>query len=721
MDDVKLTLNIRHPPTNSDALTKAATKKKASIETIEDAWIRIFAMKNTEPVVKKLHTVKRAMEAGKVGRIKPSGRFSKSEALEIWRVLDAEIQAQRLRDMVDNMPDNYELITTKPAFERFIKLLESEEEIVFDVETTGTDVWEDHIVGHVISAVKANIHAYIPTKHDEGDQLPHEYVSEGLRPIYEDASVGKIAHNAKFDMHMLDRDGITLRGLTWDTMEAMKLLNENEMSYALKPLVTKYLDDQSSTYGQLFGNCGFNEIGLEEAVAYAAKDGDVTLRLRDFQRKHMQMMPEVFEYFTTVEMPLVPIIVETEKEGYIIDLDFAGSYGKELTQQVEVLSERVFGGLGDINLNSPAQLKPAIESYIGRTIENTNADYTLKPLAKEYPIIQDLLDYRELSKLLSTYVDALPTLIKKKTGRVHAGIYQNGARTGRFSSGSDKTEGSVSKDGLINVQNQPPEARGMFVAPTGYYIVGADFSAQEVRLIASQSKEQILLDAFAAGRDAYATLASEFFNKPYEECFKNPDGSDTEERKQMKVVLLQSIYGASKYGIATSLEITPDEAEKFRLAFFKKYRKIDAFIKETQAFANKHGFVWIGDKARKRRLPEAKGYIRRYDPKRNRAMRQGPNARIQGLAAIQTKITLVELDKVAKERGWKHFGAIHDEILVLMPDTAAEKDFRILNEVMTQSFLIDGVENKTDIEIQRRWSDSITLDEFLSGKEVPKL
>lgn len=712
MDDVKLTLNIRHPPTNSDALTKAATKKKASIETIEDAWIRIFAMNNSPPDVKRLHAVKRGMEAGQVGRDSPDKRFSKAEALRMWRVLDAEIQASRLREMVETMPDNYRLITDKPAFERFVKLLESEDEIVFDVETTGTDIWTDHIVGHVITAVKADIHAYIPTKHDEGEQLPHEYVTEGLRPIYEDASVGKIAHNSGFDIHMLDRDGVTLRGLTWDTMEAMKLLNENEMSYALKPLVTKYLKEDSQTYGELFGNRGFNEIPLDEAVAYAAKDGDVTLRLRDFQRTHMQKMPEVYEYFTTVEMPLIDIIVATEKEGYEIDLDFAAKYGEELRKEAEEAGRKVFGELGDINLNSPVQLKTAIETYIGKPIENTDAKQTLKPLSKEYPIIAELLKYRETNKLLTTYIDALPTLIKEKTGRIHTQFNQNGAKTGRFSSGGG---------GSFNVQNQPSKARSMFVAPSGYYLVGADFSAQEVRIIASVSGEQVLLDAFAEGRDAYASLASEFFDKPYTECYKLPDGSDTEERKRMKVVLLMSMYGASKYGLAQALDITPDEATKFLRDFFNKYRKIDAFIKETQDYANKHGFVWIGDKQRKRRLPEAKGNSHQYDPKRNRAMRQGPNARIQGLAAIQTKVTLVELDKVAKQRGWKHFGAIHDEILLLMPESATEEDFRILNEVMTQSFRIEGVENRTDIEIQRRWSDSITLDEFLSGKEVPKL
>lgn len=718
MNKPKLTLNIRQPTESSKAkeAIKTATKRKADAnETIDDAWLRILSMKNSDADQRKLIEVRAAMAEGLIGR-EPSAaakRFSKAEALRLWRVLDADKQARRLREMVEEMPPNYWLITDEAKLDEFLALLASEQEIVFDVETTGTDVWSDYIVGHVISAVKADVHAYIPTKHKtDAKQLDNDYVVQALKPYYEDENIGKIAHNACFDIHMLDREGVKLRGLTWDTLEAMIMLNENEPTYQLKPLVDKYLGIPSSTYGQLFGKNGFDEIELDVAVAYAAKDGDVTLKLRDFQRHHLAQMPSVLSYFEKVEVPLISIITETEKEGYEIDLDFARKYGEELHKESTVYGRRVFEVLGDINLNSPAQLKEAIEKHIGKTIENTDAKQTLKPLSKDYPIIADLLKYREINKLLSTYIDVLPTLIKEKTGRIHTQFNQNGAKTGRFSSGGG---------GSFNVQNQPYEARKMFVAPEGYYIVNADFSAQEVRIIASESGEQVLLDAFREGRDAYATLASRFFGLPYEDCYKNPDGSDTEYRKQMKVVLLSSMYGASKYGLAQSLGISVDEAEKFRVDFFKTYRKIDAFIKETQAFANKYGFVWIGDKMRKRRLPDAKGDIRRYDPKRNRAMRQGPNARIQGLAAIQTKVTLVELDKVARQRGWKHFGAIHDEIIVLMPTTATEEDFRILERVMTQSFRLAGVENKTDIEIQRRWSDSITLSEYLAGKEVPPL
>lgn len=718
MGSLNQTLNIRSPALRgmnndvSDNLREAVKRHMLHNESFDEAWGRIMAMKNGEADVRRLSEVKQAMEAGEIVRESEatSKRFSKAEALRMWRTLDERAAEQRLQEMVDNIPDNYRLITCEKELSRFLDVLADEDEIIFDVETTGVDVWEDHIVGHVITAVKADIHAYIPTKHvDPTPQLVNEYVNDVLRPIYEDSSIGKIAHNASYDIHMLDREGITLRGLTWDTLTAMRLLNENEPSNALKPLVTKYLHEPSQTYGELFGKKGFHEVPIAQALAYAAKDGDVTLKLRDFQRHHLAKMPSVLEYYEAVEMPLIPVVVEMEKEGYEIDLEYARKYGDELRKEAEDSRNKVVNALGDINLNSPIQLKTAIEELIGKDIENTDAKQTLKPLSKKWPAIAELLKYRETAKLLGTYVDALPEMIKAKTGRLHTQFNPNGAKTGRFSSRSP------------NLQNQPSEARSMFVAPSGYYIVNADFSSQEVRIIASESGEDVLLDAFAEGKDAYASLASEFFNKPYEECYKLPSGSDTEERKRMKVVLLMSMYGASKYGLAQALDITPEEATKFLDDFFKKYRKIDAFIKETHKFANRHGYVWVGDKQRKRRLPEAKGDIRRYDPNRTRAMRQGPNARIQGLAAIQTKMTMIKLHEVAKERGWRLYFTIHDEVGVLMPTTIGAEDIALFNEVMTTTMMLGGVDNGSDIEIQRRWGDSITADEYLNGKEVPSL
>src|SRR5699024_7433036 len=222
-----------------------------------------------------------------------------------------------------------------------------------------------------------------------------------------------IAHNAKFDIQMLRNNfDISIANLVWDTQEAMILLNENEPTKALKPLATKYLGDKSYTYGELFGDKGFDEIDLETALAYAAKDGDITYQLYEFQRKHLAQHGNILEYFETVEMSLLSIVSDMELRGYDIDTEYAERIAEDLRKQADDAHKRVVTEFGDdVNLNSPKQLKTAIERYIGKTIENTDAKKTLKPLAKDWPIISDLLEYREVSKLLSTYYDALPELI----------------------------------------------------------------------------------------------------------------------------------------------------------------------------------------------------------------------------------------------------------------------------------------------------------------------
>src|SRR5690625_205918 len=727
-------IRLNNPRPNEDkSLSKAAAKRRQNKETIEEAWIRIFNMKNSPTDEARLKSVKQAMENGVIGREPGSAgkRFSKAEALRLWMELEELERRNRLNDLVDNMPNNYVLVTNKKELEVVIEYLMEEDKIVFDVETTGTDVYNDKIVGHVLSATSVDTHYYVPTDHDDASmlQLNRVFVAKELRQLYEDATIKKIAHNAKFDVQMLKNDlNIELDGLYWDTMEAMRLLNEHEPSYALTTLATKYLRDNSHTYGELFGQVGFNEIDLETALAYAAKDGDLTYRLYEFQRYHLAKHGNMLDYFLNVEMPLMTIVSDIELRGYDIDTDHAKQYAEELRKQASKAHDNVVKHLGDINLNSPEQLKGAIEAHIGRTIKDTNAKNTLKPLAKEFPVIADLLEYREITKLLSTYYDALPQLINPKTGRIHTRLNQNGAKTGRFSSGGG---------GSFNIQNQSGDARKMFVAPEGHYIVNADFAAQEVRIIASLSQEEVLLDAFARGVDAYATLASRFFGKPYEECYKLPDGSDTPERSQMKVVLLSSMYGASKFGLSRTLGISVDEAEEFRQTFFDTYKKIGAFIDKAQAFAKRNGFVWIGDKARKRRLPDARKRPKRipygkywsdeYEDDRkhssaiSQAMRQAPNAMVQGLAAIQTKVTMIELDKLVKARGWQWFAPIHDEIVLYTGDDLSAEDIAEIDRIMTQSYLLDGVDKASDIEIQRRWGESITAEEYLNGTPVPGL
>lgn len=714
----KLTdISLNKPDESTKEAVKSAEKRKKSAdETLEEAWERILAMKNSDKDTERLLEVKAAMESGEIGREpvpegKRQGKFSKAEALRLYKVLVDKRRDDILRKMVEDTPDNYWLITDKAKLDEFLSILSEEEIIVFDVETTGPDIWKDYLVGHVITAVEADIHAYIPTKHNvDQPQLKHEYVIEKLRPIYENEAVKKIAHNAKYDIHILANEGIDVKGAVWDTLEAMRMLNENEPTFALKPLVSKYLRIPSLSYGDLFGKKGFNEVELDVALAYAAKDGDVTLKLYEFQRKHLAKMPEVLRYYETVEMPLIKVIVDMERLGYDIDLEYAEQYGKELKSKIDRLHVEIVEGLGDINLNSPTQLKPAIEKAIGRTIENTDAKKTLKPLAREFPIIKTLLEYREVMKLYSTYINALPELINEKTGKLHTVFNQNGAKTGRMSSGG----------GGVNLQNQPQEARRLFVAPPGYVILGGDWSQQEYRALTYFSQEPRLIENYEQGNDLYATVASEVFDKPIEEC-----GDGSVYRQQAKTIMLAVAYGTGARTLAMQLGKSQEEARKFLKSFDERFPVVAKWIERNREFVQRNGFVWMDKKQRKRRLPDAKN--RNSDFWYTSVYTQSTNAIIQGSAAIQTKATMIELDKLCKRKTaegngeWRLWCVVHDEALLLVPETITEQDIRDFEDVMLNTYKFGNIPNKCDIEIQRRWGESITAEEYLNGKEVPEL
>ncbi|MDQ0174434.1 DNA polymerase [Bacillus chungangensis] len=668
---------------------------------MEEAWARIFEMKNTAPDHRKLVEVRQAMADGQIGREPASvdKRFSKAEALRIWRQLEEKRQAEVLRQMVEETPDNYWLITDETKLAKFLSILETEKEIVFDVETTGTDIYSDYIVGHVITSVKADIHAYIPTKHKTNNkQLSNDLVNERLKPIYEDSSIGKIAHNAKFDIHMLRNEGIILRGLTWDTQVAMHVLNENERfnggSYQLKELVSKYLGIPSKTYGQLFGKKGFHEIELDIALAYAAKDGDVTLKLRNFQRRHLDKI-DLLKYYEQVENPTIGVSIEMEQAGFVLDIERAKALSKQLSNELAEVEQELRKHFGDINFNSPTQLSRKFyeDLRLGRhlpkgTKKSTDVK-TLEILAPHHEGIRILLQYREKTKLLGTYIDALPKQVRDD-GRIHGNFNQMGTVTGRFSANSP------------NLQNQPYFARQLFVAPPGQVILSGDFSQQEPRWLAHYTGEEVLVNAYREGRDLYSTAAAELFGKPIEEC-----GDGSVYRKMMKTGILAVMYGTGPKTLAAQLDITEKEAREFIEQFYAKYPKVKAWIDSNELFAKRKGYVkmFMG---RKRRLPEAKSRDR-YE--QFRAMRQATNAIIQGSAAIQTKLTMLSLQKLCRAKGWTMAFSVHDEVAVYAPESLTISDVRDFENIMLHTVKL-SVPNKTDIEISRRWGEGKNIGEW---------
>ncbi|WP_245640064.1 DNA polymerase [Paenibacillus dakarensis] len=645
------------------------------------------------------------------------------------------------------MPKNYFLINSERALARLNERLRDETEVAVDTETTGVDVYTDVIVGISLTLPSVSIppladrgmHAYIPVMHDEGDQLARDYVLSELRWFLDSDDIGKVLHNAIFDIAMFRRHGYDLRGVTWDTMVAMHLLNENEPSYRLKDLAPKYLGVESDTFAELFGKTPFNEIPLDIALAYAAKDTDLTWRLYEFQRRHFAKLPTVLEYYQTVEVPLLYVIVDLEANGYILDLDFAKEYGEQLRARANELQAKLIGvlaqyhdGAEPINLNSNPQMKAAISKAIGRELPNMDAKKTLKPLAKQYEVIADLLEYRKITKLSGTYIDALPTKQNPTTKRWHSRFNPIGTVTGRFSSGKDE---DAAESNSFNVQNQPEDARKMFVAPPGKVLVSADFKAQEIRCTAYMSGEPVLIEAFEKGIDPYANMASMYYKRPYHEVNKLPNGEDTPERKAMKVVWLATLYGMSDYSLADMLGLKKAEATAFKDELFSGMPKLSAWLKANEQDVAKYGFVWADKQQRKRRLPDGRlkrkeipygkwqdpkyEEARQHNAKIGRAMRQGTNARVQGSSAIQTKVTMIKAHaECVKREGWALWGTIHDELVFEIPEDFTREDIAVIERIMTQSYRWgDVVANGTDIAIMTRWGKGVTPDDWFANRE----
>lgn len=704
-----LTLNVKAKVAEGDntALQSAAERKTKATETIEDAWIRVLLMKNSDSDAVKLREVKHAMTNGLLGREPQSSskRFSKAEALRLYSILAESQREAKLAELVEKTPSNYHLLTNMDDVESVIRRASLNPIIAVDTETTGLDVYVDVIAGISLTLPSENRHFYIPIDPTADERsLPSAEVIQAIKPLMEEERIGKVFHNAIYDINMFKRHGVEVKGLAWDTQTGMHLLNENEPSYALKNLATKYLGEPSDTFSELFGKgAKFADVPLDIALVYAAKDTDLTWRLYEFQRLHMEKMPNALAYYQTVEVPLLNAIVDMERTGFEIDTEYAKEYGKEMKAEIDRIEQSILTQVGDININSGQQLKPELERLTGVELENLDAKRTLKPLKNKYPIIAELLHYKELTKLYSTYISVLPEKVHPITNRLHARFNPMGTVTGRFSSGGNG----------VNLQNQPKDARKLFVAPKGHIIIGGDWSQQEVRCAAHFTQEPTLLTAYAQGKDVYTSMASDFYGKPYEEC-----GDGTSERKAMKVIVLAVMYGMGPGALASSLGISDKEAKAFMSDFFEKMPNVKRWIDETQEYAKKNGFVWMDKEQRKRRLPDAKKAGRGYNPDASRAMRQGPNAVIQGTSAIQTKTTIIALHELCKRKGWQLWATVHDEMLLLVPDTINREDVEDFRSVMVNTYQFGNVVNKTDIELMTVWGEGIGVEEWFAKKET---
>lgn len=527
--------------------------------------------------------------------------------------------------------DRYLLLRDEESVINYFRAIVENKSGAIDTETDSLDTILCTLAG-VCLYTPGQKPAYIPMHHisyvtgmESANQVGDSVVKKCLQEC-EDAGVKWIMHNAKFDMSVLFNKLKVMVNCYWDTMLAAKCLNENE-SAALKELHLKYCETQDTeafTYEKLFEGVPFTQIPISSGYLYAAGDGIKTWELYEFQKLHLnrQNLPGPFEVFRNIEMPLISVVANMENTGITVDKEFAlklsDKYNALLKEReakfYEVLSmyseeiekykaKNSNHKLSDpVSINSPLQIAIIIYDILGLTSPDkkkprgTGEDILL---ALNVPLSQAILDYRETAKLLSTYVDKLPSVVNPKTGRIHCSFNQYGAATGRFSS---------SDPNMQNIPSHNKEIRQMFTAAKGYVLISCDFSQQEPRTLAHCSQDPDLIDAYKAGKDIYAWIASSIYKVPYDECKEfRPDGTmnpkGKERRTAVKSIILGIMYGRGAKAIAEQLNCSKKEAQKIIDQFYNAFPKVHQWMDRILETARQTGYVetvW----GRKRRLPD---------------------------------------------------------------------------------------------------------------------
>lgn len=729
---------------------KPVRKKNKDTGLMEDVITHkngIWEMSNTDSDLVWLREVKEAIDNGELGLEDPVtkepipvGKFSKSKAKELFAVLEQKKRAERIQQMLDECPDNYYLITETHQMEKLVEYLKDELETGLDTETTGLDVYIDVMVGISITLPKKDIHVYIPFGHVTGEkQLPREYVLQMLRPYLYDPRTKKFLHNAKFDKHMFKRHGSDIKGDIHDTQIGTQVLNENEMSKRLKDLLTKYkthlgFKEDSWTFEQLFGkNAEFAKVPLNVAKVYACKDTHGCYLLGKWQEKFLKAREGLGKIFYEVESPLLPVVVDMERAGMFCDLEFGKVYGQELTGYLEELKKEIEVELGDVNLNSPQQMQKLL--YDELELEDVSGQRktdkkTLEILSDELPILKTVLRYKDLFKLNSTYISALPEKVKAD-GCIHGQFNQDKTDTGRFSSQEP------------NLQNLPARARRLVIAQPNKVIWGIDFSQIEPRFLAHITGDDELRRPYLEGYDLYSTLASRVFKVPIEQC-----GDGSKYRKMMKTGLLAVMYGTSMWTLSKQLKITVEEAEQFIIDFYEAYPKVKSWIESVWETVKENEFVECVF-GRKRRFPKHKEMARVYDEKKKqilkligretlpqdfwdkkkypqlpynlkrafqsvkksveRVRRQAVNFLIQGASATIMKIAMLKMDTFLKEKGWDMIATVHDELLMLTDQTITHDEIIEMEKCMSECVKLD-VPLKCDVEAMLTWGSGFKFD-----------
>jgi len=529
----------------------------------------------------------------------------------------------------------YRLVDSFELLDQVLTECRGAEIVAVDTETTGLNPLTARLVG-VSLAVATGQGWYLPLRHEEPGNLPEEEALGRLKEFLEDRTVPKVGHNIKYDALVLRNEGIFLEGIVLDTMVASYLLNPSRRQHGLDALALEYLSRQTIPITSLIGKgkkqISFAEVVIVEACEYACEDVDVTLGLMAEMAPQLDAL-ELRPLLDDTEMPLIPVLVEMEAAGVLIDPELLGDMREEFQEELDQLTAEIYVYAGEeFNVNSPRQLQEILfEKMELPRGKKTKTGYStdsevLEGLIPEHPIARKILDYRALGKLVSTYIEALPKLVNPDTGRIHTSFNQTIAATGRLSS---------SEPNLQNIPIRTEEGRRIrraFIAPEGRVLLSADYSQIELRIMAHLSSDERLIDAFRTGEDIHTSTAAAILNLPVE------DVTD-DERRQAKTVNFGVMYGMGSVSLGKQLAIPSAEAKEFIENYFNRFSGVARYIEETRATARKNGYVTTLLN-RRRYMPELESsapQIRAF------AERTAVNMPIQGSAADLIKKAMIDI------------------------------------------------------------------------------
>lgn len=607
----------------------------------------------------------------------------------------------------------YETILDQARFDVWLEKLKNAKLFAFDTETTGIDAQQAQLVG-LSFAVQANEAAYIPLTHsylDVPEQLDRDTVLRALKPILEDPNKLKVGQHAKFDMNILancaiggdQANGITVRGVAFDTMLESYVLNSTATRHDMDSLAEKYLGHTTVSFQDIAGKGAkqltFDQIALEQAGPYAAEDADVTLRLHQVLHEKLAAIPSLASVLSDIEMPVVPVLARIERQGALVDADLLGVQSIELGDKMVALEREAFEIAGEeFNLGSPKQLGVILYDKLGLPVlkktakgQPSTAEEVLAKLAEDdYPLPKVLMQYRSMSKLKSTYTDRLPEQINPRTGRIHTSYHQAVASTGRLSS---------SDPNLQNIPVRTAEGRRIrqaFIAPPGYKLLAADYSQIELRIMAHLSRDEGLMNAFRNNLDVHTATAAEVFKVELKDV-------SSDQRRSAKAINFGLIYGMGAQKLGKDIGVDTKTAKAYIDTYFARYPGVREYMDRTRAQAAEQGYVetLFG---RRLYLPE----INSNKPQeRAGAERTAINAPMQGTAADIIKKAMVAVDNWLTASGLdaKVILQVHDELVLEVREDLVDKVSEEIRGYMSNAATLD-VPLLVEVGVGSNWDEA---------------